>query len=126
MKPPHYKITYSDKGGPWVIHEEITNNGKGNKCSFNDEPSYVGYHSDGTIKTQRWHNKEGEVHRDGDKPASISSWPGTGNVVSKEWRKNGVFHRDEGKPALVFYENGEVAAEEYWTDGKYRRRSDKP
>ncbi len=56
--------------------------------------------------TKYWY-KNGELHRDNDKPAVI--WA-DGSLT---WYKNGKLHRDNDKPAII-YANGS----EYWyTDG---------
>ena len=51
--------------------------------------------------------KDGELHRDGDKPAIICS-----NGTKTYW-KNGERHRDGDKPAVI-YGNGD---KEYWKNG---------
>jgi len=44
--------------------------------------------------TKRWYNKNGQRHRDGDKPAIV--WADG----DKFWYRNGKPHRDGGKPAV--------------------------
>jgi hypothetical protein len=51
--------------------------------------------------TELWHNKNGQLHREGDKPAVIYS------NGDKCWCKNGKLHR-ENNPAVVYYDGGEA------------------
>ena len=60
--------------------------------------------------------KNGELHRDGDKPAFICSG-GT-----KWYYKNGDLHRDGDKPAIIY----SYGTEEYYKNGKLHRNGDKP
>jgi hypothetical protein len=79
----------------WPLSPEL-------KASYND-----GSHTkEGPSGTLEW-CKDGEYHRDGDKPARIYK---DGTLV---WWKNGLIHRDGDKPAvinamgiLVWYKNG--------------------
>ena len=60
--------------------------------------------------------KNGRFHRDGDKPAVIFL------DGRKEYWKNGVLHRDGDKPAVI-YSSG---TEKYYKNGKFHRDGDKP
>ena len=41
---------------------------------------------------------------------------------TKRWYKNGLLHREQDKPAII-YENGD---KEWWINGKRHRENDKP
>lgn len=79
----------------------------GNLYSVYDRSSYICY-IDGD-KREYWH-KNGEIHRDFDKPAVIGR-------VYKEWWRNGKLHRDGDKPARVWH-TGTLS---YWKNGKQHR-----
>ena len=66
--------------------------------------------------TEKWRNKDGKLHREGDKPAVI--WA---NGTQVFW-KNGKLHRDGDKPARIwasgiqeFFKNGV----QYFPDKKH-------
>ena len=65
--------------------------------------------------TRVWY-KNGEVHRDDDRPAIIYA---DGGLV---WYKNGEYHRDGDKPARID-EDGTLG---WWKNGKIHRDGDKP
>jgi len=50
-----------------------------------------------------WRNKEGQIHRDNDQPAIISS---NGTQL---WYKKGKCHRDNDKPAVIYADGAK-----YW------------
>ncbi len=62
--------------------------------------------------TKFWYNKDGELHRDNDRPA-IEYISG-----SKSWYKNGEWHRDNDKPAIVWVD----AKDQWYTNGKLQSR----
>jgi hypothetical protein len=64
---------------------------------------------------QRWYCN-GQLHRDGDKPAAIYSY----GIV--EWRRHGLLHRDDDRPALI-HSNGCM---EWFVLGMRHRDGDKP
>lgn len=61
-----------------------------------------------SYKIAKYYYKNGELHRDGDKPAIIYS------DGSRRWFKNGEYHREGNKPAII-YSDG---SEEYWVNGE--------
>ena len=63
---------------------------------------------------REWY-QNGNLHRDGDKPAIIES-------KNKWWYQNGKRHRDNGKPAVMLV-NGD---REWWENGLRHRDGDKP
>lgn len=51
----------------------------------------------------------------------------SGNVYSMEWSKNGLWHRENGKPAVVhFWENENLKEEEFFENGEYFREGGLP
>ena len=49
------------------------------------------------------------------------------SLYSKAYYKNGLSHREGGKPAWIRYnEDGSVKVEAYYKDGEYHRDGDKP
>jgi hypothetical protein len=56
--------------------------------------------------TQRWYNKDNELHREDDQPAVIYT------DGDRFWYLNNNLHRENG-PAVIYY-NG---TEEYWVNG---------
>ena len=59
-------------------------------------------------------------HRDGDEPARVV-YDKNGRIHSKEYMKNGVFHRESGPARQFFNHNGEVVREEWYLNGKLHR-----
>jgi hypothetical protein len=64
---------------------------------------------------QFWY-KNGELHRDYDKPAVIN-FGGT-----QKWYKNGKLHRDNDMPAVIFYTGTQI----WYKNGKEHRDNDMP
>jgi hypothetical protein len=81
------------------------------------------------VGSERWYNKDNQLHRDDDKPAvvhpnGIQYWYRNGMLHrdggpatsfpdgSESWFKDGILHRENG-PALTFA-NG---TKEYWLNG---------
>ena len=79
------------------------------------------------LGTIRWY-REGQLHRDFDLPAIISSngiqqWYKKGELHrDQSWYKNGKRHRDGDKPACV-WSNGTQA---WYKNGELHRDGDKP
>jgi len=70
--------------------------------------------------------KDGQLHREGDKPASIWYFK-DGSIDSEHWFKDGEMHREGDKPALIsYYEDGSIWRELWFKDGKKHREGDKP
>lgn len=69
----------------------------------------------------------GERHRDGDLPAVITHRKGWMNNVSKEWYKNGILSREDGKPSktLESPKDDGFSLEEHFTKNNGRPGSDK-
>ena len=114
---PYYdQETKSIKYHPAAIYpsgeKQWYNNGK--LHSFNDEPSVIEVSRRGMIISQFYH-KNGELHRDGDKPAYISKFG------AQKYYKNGEVHRDGDKPAFVY-----AMGESYYVNGKLHRDGDTP
>lgn len=114
-----------------VVQDKITTEGKLSKAvflngeyarmkdgiihSYDDLPAKHQL-SLGGSSTFLWYD-EGEIHRDGDKPARISEsgiW---------EWRKRGRTHRDGDKPALIGLPPGKGT---WYKDGRICREGNKP
>jgi antitoxin component YwqK of YwqJK toxin-antitoxin module len=63
-------------------------------------------------------HKKGVIHRDGDLPAIIE-YNNSGKVIEKYYYKKGEFHRDGDLPAYIKYDNnGKVTCQEYYRNGK--------
>jgi hypothetical protein len=77
-----------------------------------DKPTFIVQYT----STQWWHNKDGEVHRDGDLPAKIEG-------ECKEWYQNGLHHRDNDLPALIDPRNGRQV---WYKNGVRHREGGKP
>jgi len=60
-----------------------------------------------SLGSKGWHDEEGQLHRDNDKPAMISA------AGVKYWFRHGLKHRDKG-PAILF----PTGEEFYWKNGK--------
>lgn len=48
-------------------------------------------------------HKDGVYHREGDKPALIEYYLHSGRIRTKQWSKNGVTYREGDKPAYISY-----------------------
>ena len=60
--------------------------------------------------------RDGELHRDDDKPAAIYA------NGYKAWYKNNKLHRDNDKPAAIHSDG----TKEWWVNGKRHRDNDQP
>lgn len=71
-----------------------------------DDNSTPSFSSSGYNCVEKWH-KNGQLHRDDDKPAVDGGWRG-----GRMWYKNGQLHRDSDEPSVVtgntskWYKNG--------------------
>lgn len=74
------------------------------------------YYPNGQIVEECYY-KDGELHREGDKPAAI--WYNLkGTVACESYFQNGKHHRDGGKAATTHYSyNGDVIARFYFKNG---------
>jgi len=80
-----------------------------------DKPAYIDYYGSGSVYHKYY--KDGEMYRDGDKPPVVK-YNKYGNVTHEGWYKDGALHRDGDKPAVVAYnEDGSIKAEEYFKNG---------
>ena len=74
------------------------------------------YYFNGQIKYQGWY-ENGELHRNGDKPASIRYYE-NGQIKYKGWHKNGKSYRNGDKPAYIkYYKNGQIEYQESYKNG---------
>lgn len=74
------------------------------------------YSVGGSIKAEEYY-KNGERHRDGDKPAYIW-YSDDGPIKNEKYFKNGKFHRDGDKPANIwYYDDGSIRSEKYYKNG---------
>lgn len=100
------------------------------KQSFDDKPSLR--QGNKTF----WH-KNDEKHRDGDKPAYVSSDSPYGNfhIIEKEWYSHGILHREGDKPAKIVLrknidtDNNSIRYDSiftYYKNGVIHRDGDKP
>ena len=76
---------------------------------------------------QECYCKNGELHRDGDKPAKISIDPRTNMLISEEYYDEGVEHRSNG-PSQIIRDaaTGKTVVEEWKQKGKFHRKGDFP
>jgi len=79
--------------------------------------SYIRYYEDSKISKERW-LKNGDLHRDGDKPAEIGYYCSNGNESHRSWYMYGERHRGGGKPASISYFENPAASirAEQWVD----------
>ena len=68
-------------------------------------------------KPRYWEMERHLWHRGYDLPVSTTNWDGT-----KIWKKMGVIHRDNDKPAYIV-PNG---TQEWWVNGVKHRNNNKP
>ena len=70
--------------------------------------------------------KDGQWHREGDKPAYVQ-YREDGSIWEELWCKNGEYHREGDKPATIsYYTNGKFQSRRWMKDGKENREGDKP
>lgn len=94
-----------------------TRNDEGQLHSINDQPSSETVNTKTGMIVKQWH-KNGVLHRDGDKPAQVTTMKsdmGSGRYVKRQaWFKAGHIHRDGDKPAEIIHrEQGENVKETY-------------
>ena len=67
---------------------------------------------------REWFYKQGQFHREGDRPALVW-YREDGSVKSEYFYKQGHFHREGDHPAMILYrEDGSVKLEEFWKRGQ--------
>jgi hypothetical protein len=71
--------------------------------------------------------KEGQLHREGDRPAR-ARYRADGSVLWESFWKKDQRHREGDRPAVVWYRaDGSVASEEFWKeDQQYTPSKAKP
>jgi antitoxin component YwqK of YwqJK toxin-antitoxin module len=86
----------------------------------------VTHRDDGTLMWEEFF-KEGQLHREGDRPAWVS-YRADGSVEWEQFWKKGQRHREGDRPAVVWYRaDGSVASEEFWKeDQQYTPSKAKP
>ena len=58
---------------------------------------------------------------------NVEYYPDGKTVLYMEWRKDGLLHRENGKPALIdFWEDGTVRSERFYENGEHYREGDLP
>jgi hypothetical protein len=83
-----------------------------------DKPAQIYYYFSGEIRNETWYDVEGAEHRDDDKPAFISYFK-DGSVNQKRWYNHGNMHRGDDQPAVITYDiDGNVEKELYVYDGE--------
>lgn len=88
-----------------------------------DKPAVVLYHRGGGVKHNEYF-KNGELHRDGDKPA-VTEWHTEDNKKSESYYKNGKLHREGDKPAVTeWHWRNKKKYESYYEDGEKHRDAD--
>ena len=77
----------------------------------------VSHRYDGSVSWEEF-RKEGQLHREGDRPAVVS-YRADGLVLREEFFKEGQLHREGDRPALVSYRaDGSVEREQFWKEGQ--------
>ena len=84
-----------------------------------DGPSIIEFYENGHIKSTSWYIN-GRLNRMEDLP-SIIGYDNNGQrqIISKNWFKDGVRHRDNG-PAFINYNNGQII-KKWYKDGQLHR-----
>jgi hypothetical protein len=68
---------------------------------------------------KRWRNKYGELHSTFDHPAEMY-YSLEGRIFKQEWYKNDLLHRDNKKPAIIYYNPNNKETSLFWyEDGEY-------
>ena len=83
----------------------------------------------GELQEEAWFNKEGEIHRDGGKPARVTIDPYTKIITCEEYFINGKEHRLlEGAPTRIGRDpvSGKIEYEEWKRHGKFYRENGQP
>jgi hypothetical protein len=118
----HYKETYTYKiikeiESHIICGSNIPNNDNVVLHSFDDQPS-----CEREDCVQSWY-KDGQLHRDNDKPALIKfeGHSDCGYGV-QQWSQNGQTHREGDQPAMIF-SNGDTF---YFKNDQIHRDDDKP
>ena len=75
------------------------------------------FYPNGSIWVEQW-LKDGEPHREGDKPASVW-YREDRSIMRKQWYKDGKRHREDDKPAVIWYrkDDGSIIREHWYKDG---------
>jgi antitoxin component YwqK of YwqJK toxin-antitoxin module len=92
----------------------------------NEHQYEISYYPNGKISLEKYYDKNGEYHRDGDLPAYISYFL-DGGIDYTHFYKNGKLHRDGDKPSSVsYYQDGRTHHRYYHKNGKFHRDSEEP
>ena len=77
----------------------------------------VSHRADGSVASEEF-RKEGQRHREGDRPAVVS-YRSDGSVELEEFWKEGQRHREGDRPAVARYrDDGSVASESFYKEGQ--------
>jgi len=75
----------------------------------------VSLRSDGSVRSE-WFYKEGQLHREGDRPALIH-YRADGSVCSELFYKEDQLHREGDRPASIHYRaDGSVKSESFYKE----------
>lgn len=92
----------------------------GEKMRLGDKPNYVETYYDGSVKSEKWNNREGD----------LPLWIGYAKDGSKEfevWYINKKMDRKDDKPSYIFYYPNQQIKGEGWTkEGLAHREGDLP
>lgn len=87
-----------------------------NTKNLEEQPTSVQYYPDRKTASIMEWRRKGLLHRENGKPASIAFWE-NGNVQLERFFKNGASYRDDGLPTTVtYYEDGTTELE-FWENG---------
>ena len=77
-------------------------------------------------QTERWRNAAGQLHRDNDLPAPIGYYE-NGEIAYENWYLDGLPHRENDQPAFkVYWESGEIEREKWYLNGELHREDNQP
>ena len=77
----------------------------------------VSHRADGSVTWEEFY-KEGQRHREGDRPAVIR-YRADGSVERESFWKEGLLHREGDRPAVIQYlADGSVECESFWKEGQ--------
>jgi hypothetical protein len=111
--PALLKITGQERAVSWYSHGVLARE--------EDKPCRI-FFGEGYYET---FNENNNLHSYGENPATIGTYD-DGQSYSVEWKQDGILHRDNDKPARLFYTNGFIENEFYFVNGQEHRSNGQP
>lgn len=114
-------ITYHENGSEKVKEWWFL----GIKYRYNNNAVYEEYNPTGTIIKKMWNQNYNDISRT---PSVETFYEHTGNIRSRTWQVEGINHRDDDLPAVIYYYDvnnvvNNIKYEEWWQHGKLKRRN---